>query len=108
MKFSRLTILWQIDKNPYDQINQRTRQPSFSSFSLQANMHYIVGVTLLGLTSAFVCPPDYCDSVKQEVLNCAPESVLSKGGLCGCTDVCAKVILCSLTCVCTYVSAQKY
>ena len=47
---------------------------------------------MVGLSSAMVCLPEMCDSVTQPLLNCKG-AVIKNGGFCGCTDVCAKVIL---------------
>ncbi|KAK7099527.1 uncharacterized protein [Littorina saxatilis] len=54
-------------------------------------LRIIAALSLLaGLSSAIVCLPEMCDSVKQPLLDCQG-GVVKNGGFCGCTDVCAKI-----------------
>ncbi|BFZ05040.1 hypothetical protein BsWGS_08079 [Bradybaena similaris] len=55
---------------------------------------------LVCLASAFVCPPNYCDHVKQPELNCTG-SVIPHTGLCGCYNSCARLE--GETCISTHV-----
>ncbi|GFO01800.1 cystine knot toxin [Plakobranchus ocellatus] len=45
---------------------------------------------MIKLSLAIVCPPNVCDNVQQQPLDCKG-GVIKGGGFCGCTDICAKV-----------------
>ncbi|XP_005097263.1 uncharacterized protein LOC101852621 [Aplysia californica] len=65
---------------------------SWSMFGVdRINMfRFILASLTVAVASAIVCTPDFCQGVKQQVLDCKG-GVIKNGGFCGCTDICAKV-----------------
>lgn len=54
-------------------------------------LRYILSLCVLAkLSLAIVCPPNFCDSVQQPLLDCRG-GIIKGGGFCGCTDICARV-----------------
>ncbi|GFS11284.1 cystine knot toxin [Elysia marginata] len=54
-------------------------------------LRYLLSCCLLiKLSLAIVCPPNFCDGVKQPLLDCKG-GIINGGGFCGCTDICARV-----------------
>ncbi|KAK0067480.1 saxiphilin [Biomphalaria pfeifferi] len=62
---------------------------------MKANMikaALLVVMATVAINEAIVCLPNYCDNVQCEAITTCDGRIISRGGFCGCCDICKKVL----------------